>query len=234
MMAENYILCGQKGGTGKTTTAVTIACELKHSRGASVLVVDADPQRSASTWLAIGARDGQPVPTCVAMGAEMHRQGQLASLAAGYDAVVVDCPSRIDDRVGAVMRSALLYAGQHGGLAILPCGPSAMDVWALADSIEAVDTARVVVPELRAAVVVTRRSPSRTVIGESARAVLSEAGMPVLSSELRYRIAYAECPASGVGVTAYSPDSAAAGEVRALVDELTTGRVGVRTEGAST
>ena len=58
--------------------------------------------------------------------------------------------------------------------------------------------------------------------------------MPVLASELRYRIAYAECPASGVGVTAYSPDSAAAGEVRALVDELTTGRVGVRTEGAST
>ena len=36
-------LCGQKGGTGKTTTAIAVAAEL-YARGQRVLIVDADPQ----------------------------------------------------------------------------------------------------------------------------------------------------------------------------------------------
>jgi chromosome partitioning protein len=43
-------VCGQKGGTGKTTTAYSIAAEMV-SRGRKVLLVDADPQGSARTWV---------------------------------------------------------------------------------------------------------------------------------------------------------------------------------------
>jgi Mrp family chromosome partitioning ATPase len=40
---------GQKGGAGKTTTAIATACEWQ-ARGRRVLLVDTDPQGSTRTW----------------------------------------------------------------------------------------------------------------------------------------------------------------------------------------
>lgn len=42
----------QKGGTGKTSTAVSVAVELAE-RGKKVIVLDADPQGNATTWIGI-------------------------------------------------------------------------------------------------------------------------------------------------------------------------------------
>lgn len=41
---------GAKGGTGKTTTVLSIACEAA-ARGLDVIAVDCDPQASATAWL---------------------------------------------------------------------------------------------------------------------------------------------------------------------------------------
>ncbi len=202
-------VCGQKGGTGKTTIATNVAGELV-ARGYRVLLVDADPQRSASTWKSVGEEHRRAVPSVLLVGAEMHR-GQIAAVARGFDVTVIDCPPAI----AAVQASALMVAD----LALIPCAPPTFDAWALDGSLKLAQDAQRVRRPLRVAVVINRRK-SGTVIGDQARAVFERAGAKVLKTELRDRLAYQEAPAAGIAVTIYQPSSKAADEVRALVDEI--------------
>lgn len=203
-------LCGQKGGSGKTTTAESIAGELV-ARNRRVLLVDADPQATARTWADVAVENGHPCPTTIAMGANMHQATQLPRLVDSYDLVLVDCPPRHSE----IQRSALMAAD----VAILPCGPSAHDVWAMAATIELLRDAMEVRPELRAYVLITRKV-ANTIIGVGARDALRQCNLPLLRSELHYRVAYQEAPAAGLGVAQYAPSDPAAREVISLVDEL--------------
>ena len=205
-------LTGQKGGSGKSTTAINLAVEWRR-RGRRVLLVDADPQGSTRTWGELAARRDPTgsTPTVIAMGAEMHRGGQLPAVAAAYDLTIIDSPPRHDE----IQRSALMVSD----LALLPCGPTAMDAWALSETLELVSRARMVRPRLQAAVLVTRKIAG-TALGRSAREALADCGLPLLSAELGFRVAYQEAPAAGLGVTEDQSRSPAADEIRALADEI--------------
>src|SRR5487761_2160774 len=69
-----------KGGTGKTTTAVHLAAGL--GRQGRTLLIDADPQESATEWAALM---GDECPfTCVTdAGDDLHRR--LGERTRGYD-----------------------------------------------------------------------------------------------------------------------------------------------------
>lgn len=204
-------LTGQKGGVGKSTTAICLAAAAMQ-RGLRVLLVDADPQGTVRTWGDVAAESGRTTPTIVAMGASMHRQGQLPEMAAAFDVTIVDCPPRHGD----IQRAALMVAN----LAVLPCGPTAADAWALAGTLDVVKEAQSFRAELRCCVLITRRQ-GRTVLGKSARAVLEASGLPVLHTALSYRVTYQEAIGAGQGVTTYARKDPASREIEDLFDELT-------------
>jgi chromosome partitioning protein len=203
-------LLGQKGGIGKSTTAISLAMAALE-RGSDALLVDADPQGTVRTWSEVANENRVRVPTVIAMGAAMHRPGQLDVIARGYDLTLIDCPPRHGD----VQRSALMISDA----ALLPCGPSAADAWAVSASLELLSEAQTLRETLQACIVITRKQ-GRTTLGRSARAVLAQSGLTVLDSELSYRISYQEALAAGSGVTQFCPRDPAAREVRALLDEL--------------
>jgi chromosome partitioning protein len=203
-------LVGQKGGIGKSTTAIALAMAAME-RGLRVLLVDADPQGTVRTWADVAAENGNPIPTVIAMGATMHKPDQLPSLAKGYDVTIIDTPPRHGD----VQRAALMTAQ----LAVLPCGPSATDAWALASTLDVVNEARTVRSELDAHILITRKQ-GRTALGRTARDTLAASGLPVLSTELALRVTYQEAIALGKAPTAFGAKDAAAREVRNLFDEL--------------
>jgi chromosome partitioning protein len=203
-------LTGQKGGIGKSTTAVNLAVAAL-ARGRRVLLVDADPQGTVRTWGEVASEAGQRTPTVVAMGATMHRTGQLGAVAPSYDLTIIDCPPRH----GEVTRSALMVAD----LAVFPCGPTAADAWALASAVEVFQEAAALREGLKGCILITRKQ-GRTALAKRARAALETSGLPVLGAELGHRVAYQEALAVGKGVTTYAPRDAAAKEIFHLLDEL--------------
>jgi len=203
----------QKGGAGKTTVALHLAGELS-SRGASVLVIDADPQGSALDWAEQRARDGRHrLFGVVGLAREtLHRE--VPDLARPVDHVVIDGPPRTT----ALVRSAMLAAD----LVLVPVQPSAFDVWASQAVLELVREAAVYKPDLRALFVVNRRIVG-TRIARDVHAAVASLGIPVLGGSLAQRVIFAE--AAGTGMLAYEIDrrSPAAREVAALATELLRG-----------
>jgi chromosome partitioning protein len=55
-LVPNIALASSKGGAGKSTTAVLLACELA-VRGTTVTLIDADPNQPVSAW---GKKPGKP------------------------------------------------------------------------------------------------------------------------------------------------------------------------------
>ena len=110
---------GEKGGTGKTTFAVHLACWRVIS-GRDVMLIDADRQGSASIWIEIRQESSSCVPTSVQKFGRGLR-GSVIDLSRRYDDIIVD----IGAGDGPAMESILRIAD----FAVIPFQPSEMDIW---------------------------------------------------------------------------------------------------------
>ena len=114
----------QKGGVGKSTIAVHLVSWFRE-RQVEVALVDADVQSSSSTW-AKELDEDIPIYRYQTADAILDEVRLLEE-----EVVVVDGPAGL----GEVTRSILLVAD----VALIPCGPSALDLCAASDAVRALE-----------------------------------------------------------------------------------------------
>src|SRR5215213_5052859 len=182
-MAANIItVCNQKGGSGKTTLSMQLAGALAR-RGNKVLVVDADPQGTATRWAAT-ADDDKPFPASVvglsAATSKIHREVQ--KFVDDYHYVVIDCPPAADS---PVPQSALLIAD----LALVPIIPSPLDMWAAVGIRQVIENIGDLNEGLVARLVINQCQPNTSLVKEALE-VLPEFGIDLCRTYLHHRQVY--------------------------------------------
>jgi len=236
-------IVNEKGGTGKTTTAVNLSAALGELNQ-KVLLVDLDGQAASSRWLGVEednrlaeamcrGKGLSPIPDVLPNVSLAPASGKLDSIShdlrptqggqlrkvisemTGYDFILIDCPPSLGNRL---IGNALL-AATH---VVVP----------VETSILALDGLKILLTTLQdvrdgfghqlilGGVIACRYDPrtrlSRLVLDELCRALPGKVFQTVIRENVRIR----ECPASGQSILAFAGESHAAEDYRALAAEM--------------
>ena len=242
-MTQTIAIVNEKGGTGKTTTAVNLSAALGEL-GKKILLVDLDGQAASSRWLGVeddtrfadalwAGEAFEPIPEAMPGVALAPGSGKLDSVAhdlrptqggqlrkvlqllPAFDYIIIDCPPSLGNRL---IGNALL-AATH---AIVP----------VEASILALDGLRILLTtfqdvrdgfghDIALRGVLTCRYDARTRLSRLVLAELQRA-LPgrVFHTVIRENVRIRECPGSGKSILAYAPDCHAAEDYRLLAKEM--------------
>lgn len=156
-------IASNKGGVGKTTTAIHIAAYLQTL--APTLLVDNDPNKSSTGW---AARSETGLPFRVVDVNQSLKVGR------DYEHVIFDTKARPD-------REELKTLAEGCDMMIIPTTPDAMSIEALMGTVDLLRT--IGVGQFKILITITPPYPERD--GEDAKAMLEGSGFPLFSSMIR-------------------------------------------------
>ena len=207
----------EKGGTGKTTIATNLAFA-RAKEGKDVVIVDTDPQGSASFWC--GVREEENISPKVYSIQKIGKgfTGQVTDLARRYDDVIIDAGGRDSTE----LRESLTIAD----IALIPLQASQYDIWTITRMDELIRNASVFNPKLSAYIVLNRASTNPQVRESSeAEEIISDfENLSLISFSLKDRIIYRKSASLGKSVLEMnSQDLKANNEINELYNFLYRG-----------
>lgn len=182
----NYCIgvINQKGGSGKSSTAVALASWLSCKQGHKTLLIDADAQRSSSKWLK-SLPEKEAVPFVVIGDADTLIE-KVDKLLESWEFIVIDAPGSIAE----VTRAIVLLAD----LAVIPCQPTGLDLGSAVDTVKLVLQARQIRKGLPKSVAFLSRAVKGTRLKDEAKSILGELpGIDLLQSVIHQKQAIADC-----------------------------------------
>lgn len=196
---QKIAIIAQKGGAGKTTLAVHLAAEAERA-GKVALVVDMDPQASASQWSQW--RNGEPpevIDTPPPLLAAKLKQAEDM----GAQFAVIDTPPHADTTAAT--------AAQSADVVLIPCKPRAFDLAAIQMTARLVESAR-----RPAYVVFTGGPPNARRLYEEAAEVVTSYSLQVAPCIIPERASYTHATAGGRVAFEIEPKGKAAEDMASL------------------
>jgi len=195
-------MIAQKGGAGKTTLAIHLSTALP-KKLKPVVIIDLDPQASASMW---GDQREDKEPIVVATQAPRLNQVLDAAQEHNVRTVILDTAPHSEQ--------AALTAARIANLIIIPCRPSILDLRAMEATVDLVSLTK-----RSAAFVISAALPRSRLINQ-ARAAIEGYRFPVADTVIYQRVAFSHSLITGQTVDEYNYKSKAAKEIKDLAYEI--------------
>lgn len=132
--AEIVSICSQKGGVGKTTTAVNLACALSKEHSKKVLLLDLDPQGHVEKSLGSIIPDGveySPMSTILSVKKGNILDGIIATEQKNFyispaDRTLYETENLLATKIGKefILKDALKVAQSHFDFILIDCPPN--------------------------------------------------------------------------------------------------------------
>ena len=194
---KTIALIAQKGGTGKTTLALSLAVAAEQAGAASV-IIDLDPQATACNW---GDRRGEETPIIIdAQPARLPNALEKAR-AGGIGFAIIDTPARSEQ--------ASLAAAKAADLVLIPCRPQIYDLETIPNSREILSLAG-----NKPALVILNAVPPRGERHVQAARAIGDMGLKVCPAFFGNRAAFGDSATLGKSALEFEPRGKAAEETR--------------------
>lgn len=198
------LIGGEKGGAGKSTIACNLAVFLSQ-QGKNIILLDADPQKTASSWAhrrsLLKNTNHTPMP-CLEKTGDIY--DTLLELRKKYDFVIVDTGGRDSKE----LRSGLIAAD----ILCTPVKPSQIDIDTLAKMNELVEQAKSLNRKLKAYTIITHAptNPNMDDKKETEEVLNTLSEFIRKEMSLSYRSSYWRTMGKGLSVLEYTDEKAKA------------------------